>query len=99
MVQRYSFATILVGRDNLRREGIARVLRSANIRILASLSCAGGLLTHKVQSCRLMFLIVCGDDDFDATTEQVEVFKTRFPDARIAVVADHYRLSELVAAF
>jgi two-component system nitrate/nitrite response regulator NarL len=46
-----------------------------------------------------MFLIVCGDDDFDATAEQVEVFKTRFSDARIAVVADHYRLSELVAAF
>jgi two-component system nitrate/nitrite response regulator NarL len=46
-----------------------------------------------------MFLIVCGDDDFDATTEQVELFKNRYPDARIAVVADHYRLSELVAAF
>ena len=72
MVKRYSFATILVGRDSLRREGIAKVLRSANVRILASLSCADGLLTPKVQSCRLMFLIVRGDYNFDATAEQIE---------------------------
>jgi two-component system nitrate/nitrite response regulator NarL len=46
-----------------------------------------------------MLLIVRSDDDFDATIEQIELYKNRYPDARVAVVADHYRLSELVAAF
>ena len=46
-----------------------------------------------------MFLVVRSDDDFGATAEQIELFKNNYPDARIAVVADQYRLNELVAAF
>jgi len=99
MRRRYSFATVLVGKNSFRREGIARILRSANFRILASVSCADGLLSREVQSCQLLFLIVHTDDDFDASVEQIELFKNRHPDGRIAVVADHYRQSELVSAF
>jgi hypothetical protein len=38
MRQRQSFAIILVGKSILLREGLAKILRSANFRILASVS-------------------------------------------------------------
>jgi two-component system nitrate/nitrite response regulator NarL len=47
----------------------------------------------------LLFLIVHTGDAFDAAVEQVELLKERHPDGRIAIVADHYRLNELVSAF
>jgi two-component system nitrate/nitrite response regulator NarL len=99
MKQRYSFATVLVGKNSLRKEGIAKILRSENIRILASLSCADDLFTCKDQACQLLFLIVHTGDDFGVSVEQIELLNKHHPDARIAVVADHYQLSELDSAF
>jgi len=46
-----------------------------------------------------LFLVVHTGDDFDAAVEQIELFRGRHPGGRIAIVADHYRLDELVSAF
>ena len=99
MRQRQSFATILVGKNIIFREGLARILRSANFRILASVSCADDLLPSKLQLHQPLFLVVHTGDDFDAAVEQIELFRNQHPDGRIAIVADHYRLDELVSAF
>src|SRR5882672_10743172 len=99
MSRRRSLATILVGKSILLREGIARILRSANFRILASVSCADNLLPSKLQLHEPLFLVVHTGDDFDAAVEQIELFRDQHPGGRIAVVADHYRLCELVSAF
>ncbi len=99
MRRRHSFSTILIGRSSLLREGLARILRSANFRILAAVSCADDLLTSKVQPHQPLFLIVHTGDDFDAAVEQIELFRGRHPAGRIAIVADRYRLDELVSAF
>jgi DNA-binding NarL/FixJ family response regulator len=99
MRRRNSFVTVLVGKNSLRREGLTRILRAENFRILASVSSADDLLSCKVQRCHLLFLIVHTSDDFDDAIEQIELFRDRHPTGRIAVVADHYRLSELVSAF
>jgi len=98
-MRRYSFAIVLVGKESLRREGLARILLSANFRVLASISCADSLHTHKVKPCQLLFLIVHTGDDFDTSVEQIERFRDRHPHGRIAIVADHYQLNELVSAF
>jgi two-component system nitrate/nitrite response regulator NarL len=66
MRRRYSFA--LVGKNSFRREGIARILRSANIRTLASVTHVL-LVCREVRSCQLLFLIVHTGDDFDASVE------------------------------
>lgn len=92
-------AAVLVGKSILLREGLAKILRSANFRILASVSCADDLHPNKPDLHPPLFLIVHTGDDFDAALEQIELFRSRRPDGRIAVVADHYRLSELVSAF
>jgi DNA-binding NarL/FixJ family response regulator len=99
MRQRQSFAIILVGKSILLREGLARILGSANFRILASVSCADDLLPSKHQLHNPLFLVVHTGDDFDAAVEQIELFRDQHPAGRIAIVADHYRLDELVLAF
>jgi DNA-binding NarL/FixJ family response regulator len=104
MRRRQSFATIIVGKSILLREGLARILHSANFRILASVSCANELLPNellpsKLQPHQPLFLVVHTGDDFDAAVEQIELLRDQHPGGRIAIVADHYRLGELVSAF
>jgi DNA-binding NarL/FixJ family response regulator len=90
---------VLVGKSILLREGLARILRTATFRILASVSCAEDLRSTKLTPHLPLFLIVHTGDDFDAALEQIELFRSRHPDARIAIVTDHYRLNELTSAF
>jgi DNA-binding NarL/FixJ family response regulator len=97
--QRQSFAIILVGKSILLREGLARILRSANFRIFASVSCADDLLPSKLELHQPLFLVVHTGDDCDAAVEQIKLFRNQHPGARIAIVADHFRLSELLSAF
>src|SRR5260370_153633 len=99
MRQRQSCAIILVGKSILLREGLARILRSANFRILASVSCADDLLASKLELHQPLFLVVHTGDDFDAAVEQIELFRDQYPGRRIAIVADRYRLRELISAF
>ena len=99
MRRRQSFATMLVGKSILLREGLARILRSANFRILASVSSADDLLSSKFPTQQPLFLIVHTGVDFDAALGQIELFKRRHPDGRVAIVADRYRLGELLSAF
>jgi DNA-binding NarL/FixJ family response regulator len=99
MRKQQSFATILVGKKILLREGLAKILHSANFRILASVSCADDLLPGKLQLQHPLFLVVHTGDDFDVAIEQIELLRDQYPGGRIAIVADHYRLGELVSAF
>jgi DNA-binding NarL/FixJ family response regulator len=99
MRQRQSFAIILVGKSILLREGLARILRSANFRILASALSADDLVPSKLQLHQPLFLVVHTGDDFGAAVEQIELFRNQHPDSRIAIVADHYRPGDLVSAF
>jgi two-component system nitrate/nitrite response regulator NarL len=88
-----SFGTVIIGRSVLIREGIVRILRAENFRILASASCLDELPSI-VRAQQLLFLIVHTSDDFDLAIEQVELVKEQHPSGRIAVVADRYRPTE-----
>jgi DNA-binding NarL/FixJ family response regulator len=99
MPRRQGFATFIVGKSVLIREGIARILSAANFRTLASVSCIDDLSPSKLQSHPSLVLIVHAGDDFESAVEQIELLRERHPKARIAVVADHYRLHEMVSAF
>jgi len=57
------------------------------------------LLASKLQQHQPLFIVVHTGDDFHAAVEQIEIFRDQHPGGRIAIVADHYRLSELVSAF
>jgi two-component system nitrate/nitrite response regulator NarL len=99
MWRRQSFATVLIGKSILIREGIARILRAANFRTSASVSCAEDLPPTKLQPDQVLFLIVHCGDDFDIAVQQIELLRERHPGGRIAILADDYQPSELVSAF
>ena len=99
MRRQHSFATILIGKSILIREGIARILRAANFRTATSVSCADAFAPGTLQLQQLLFIIVHTGDDFDAVLEQIAFLRDNHPGGRIAIVADHYRLDELVSAF
>jgi len=95
---RQSFSTILVGKSILLREGLAGILHSADFHILASVSCADDLPASNLQQQQQLFIVVHTGDDFAAAIEQIQRFREQHPRGRIAVVADHHRLDELVSA-
>ena len=90
---------VLVGKGSLLREGLARILRAANFRILASVSCAADFRASKPTPRPPLFLIIQTGHDFEAALEQIELLKRMHPDGRIAIVAEHYGLKELTSAF
>ena len=63
------------------------------------MSCAEDFSPAHFNRNQLLFLIVHTGDDFDVVPEQIELLRDNHPNARIAIVADHYRLDELVSAF
>ena len=75
MSRRQSFATFIVGKSVLIREGIARILSAANFRTLASVSCADDLSPSKLQSQPVLVLIVHAGGDFEAAVEQIELLR------------------------
>lgn len=100
MIRRRSFETVLVGKNVLIREGLVRILRAANFRILASVSCLDDWPSIlQTQQTEQLFLIVHTGDDFGLVTEQIGFVKDRNPGGRIAIVADHHRPDEMASAF
>jgi two-component system nitrate/nitrite response regulator NarL len=99
MLRQRSFAVILIGKSILLREGLAKILCAANFRIVASLSSADDLRPSKAILHVPLYLIVHTGDDFDIALEQIALSRNLHPDARIAIVADQYRLNELTSAF
>ncbi|WP_407180072.1 LuxR C-terminal-related transcriptional regulator [Bradyrhizobium sp. STM 3562] len=99
MRRRQSFATILIGKSVLLREGLSKILRTENFRIQASVTCARDLIPIALRQHQPLFLIIHTGEDFDFTLEQIELVRQQYPNARIAIVADHYGLNELLSAF
>src|SRR6478672_2440055 len=97
-MRRQSFATVLIGKNILVREGIAQILREDHFRILASVSSVDEL-PSTLQSPQLLFLIVQAGNDFDLAVEHVRLVRDQHPGGRIAIVANHDRPAEMALAF
>jgi two-component system nitrate/nitrite response regulator NarL len=97
MRRQHFLPIILVGKSTLLREGLARILRSAKFRILASLSSADDVPPEK--STPALFLIVYSGDTINPVLEQIGHLRNRAANGRIAIVSDHCRLEELTSVF
>ena len=96
-MRRRPFATILVGQSALLREGLARILGAADFRIIGSGARVQDVMqTSEHQS--LLLIIEVGDDP-DVAVAEIELFKEQHPSGRVAVLADHYPLPDMVSAF
>lgn len=98
MRRRQSCETVLIGKNVLIREGIARILHAASFHVRVSAS-SPEELPISLQAEKLMFLIVHTGEDFSLAIQQIGFVKDRHPDARIAIVSDNYRPVELASAF
>jgi two-component system, NarL family, nitrate/nitrite response regulator NarL len=92
------FGTVLVGRNALMREGVARIL-STDFRILASAACVGDLVVTSLPKGESFLIIVDVSDDFYAEIEQIACFKKQNQTAHIVLLAHERRLSEMMSAF
>jgi DNA-binding NarL/FixJ family response regulator len=93
-----SFVTIILGNNSLLREGLASILRSANFRVLGSVSSTDDLVSCKIRLRQPLFLLAHTGIDFETVIEQIKHLRNKHPCARIVIMADRYRLSELVTA-
>jgi DNA-binding NarL/FixJ family response regulator len=98
-MRRQPFVTIVAGSSTLLREGLCRILAAAGFRIGASVARVEGLLPNSLPLHRSTLLVIDAGDDHEAAVSQIEIFKEQHPTTRIAVLVNHYDLSDMVAAY
>jgi two-component system nitrate/nitrite response regulator NarL len=99
MRRHQSFGTVVIGKSVLIREGIVRILRAENFRVLASISYPDELAST-VRADQLLFLIIHNiADEFNLILTQMALVRERFPEGRIAIIGDHYGSTEPHLAF
>jgi two-component system nitrate/nitrite response regulator NarL len=81
------------------RESLARILSAAGFRIVASRSTVHELLGDSIALHRSNLLIIDVGDEPNVALEQIGLFKERHPTGRIAVIAHHYQLIDMISAF
>jgi len=96
---RRQYSAIFIGKDSLLSEGIAKVLTSANFRVVATVSSVDDLIAGKIQTHKPLFIVVHSRDDFRIAADQIQLLRSSYPGARISVVSDRYQLNELILAF
>jgi DNA-binding NarL/FixJ family response regulator len=92
-------ATVLVGPSALLREGLVRILETADFRVVASASCIDDAVLGTIARYQSILLIIDAGDDPNTVAGCIELFKKQHPAGRVAVLSDHYQPSEIVSAF
>jgi two-component system, NarL family, nitrate/nitrite response regulator NarL len=87
-------ATVLVGPSTLLREGLTRILGTADFRIAASVPWVQDLAVDNVQTSQPI-LFVINADNAQAALCEIRLVKKQYPAARIAVLARNTQTSDL----
>jgi two-component system nitrate/nitrite response regulator NarL len=96
---RYTFATVLVGRSDLSREGLARILSAGGFQVAGSASRVSELDPISIRSDQPLLLIIDAGADLETAIKDIEVTKQERPAARIAVLAGGDDIRDLVSLF
>ena len=94
-----SFLTVIVGQNVLVREGLVGILRAAGFRVADAACSVSDIDMDCMFQQQSVLLIVASDGDPIASIEQIELFKLHRPDASVVIVADGFRLNDVVTAF
>jgi len=98
MRRRQSCKVILLGRNILLREGISQILHAADFQVAVSAATTDELTGTFQAHHKLLFVVIQSTGEFDAL-KQVGFVREHYPDARVAIVSDHYRPDELISAY
>jgi two-component system nitrate/nitrite response regulator NarL len=99
MRRRQSCKVVLIGRNILLREGISQILHAADFQIAVSASSTDEITSTLQAHQQLLFVIIHSTGEFDAAMKHIGFVRENYPDARVAIVSDHYRPDELIAAY
>lgn len=94
-----SFAVVLVGSNALLREGLARILTTADFKVAASRACVDDHVVSLLTPDNGILLIIDVGDEFDAAIEQIAYFKRQCPAGRVVVLAHQHQFAEMMSAF
>jgi DNA-binding NarL/FixJ family response regulator len=98
-MRRRPFGTVLIGPSALLREGLARILCAADFRIIGSAARIDDIALTSLSRDQAILLIMDAGEDADGAVQQLEQFRKQHSAGRIAVLAEHYNLSEVISAF
>jgi two-component system, NarL family, nitrate/nitrite response regulator NarL len=94
-----SFAAVITGPSAIIRAGLTRILIPSDFRIIASASFVDeALLNSLPHNDRLLLIIDIGITPA-ASVEQMRLFKKRYPAGRIAVLANEWRLNDVLLTY
>src|SRR5215475_8105404 len=91
--------TVLVGRSALLREGVARILDDADLRIDQSVGTIEELRTESLSRHETPLLVIECEDQIDFSVGEIERFKLRHPRGRVAALAGDYSRENLISLF
>ena len=91
-MERTPFKTALVSANALLREGLARILGAADFDVVASGSVVDSNVLGSLPPEPAALLVIDASDDFDAAIGQIEPFKLRCPEGRVAVLVGQHQL-------
>jgi two-component system nitrate/nitrite response regulator NarL len=91
--------TIIVGPNALLREGLTRILGTADFRIAASAIRVDDIALTALPRQRPILLIIDAGTDLSLAIEQVVLFKERYPTGRVVMLADNNEPGDMVSAF
>lgn len=95
--RRESFVAVVLGPANLVREGLCRILRAAEFRVLPLKSMLECSLLKPLPNRQFILILDVGEDELAAGPEILR-FKKHYPAARAVVIAEHYRRDAVAAA-
>jgi len=97
MTARQPFGTVLVGRNALLREGVARILGSADFQVIASAPDLDDLSRALPSAAQLLIIDV--DNDLEAVSAKLESLKRAYPEMRLVILTGRLEPNAIASAF
>ncbi|KFC70986.1 Transcriptional regulatory protein [Bosea sp. LC85] len=94
-----SVLVVLIGPNALLREGLSRILTTADFEVAASRSRVDDHVVAALTREAKVLLIIDIGDDFGSAMSQIEYYKRQCPEGRVVVLAHQHQFSEMVSAY
>ncbi|SDR59453.1 DNA-binding response regulator, NarL/FixJ family, contains REC and HTH domains [Rhizobiales bacterium GAS113] len=94
-----TFATVIIGRSGLSREGLACILNAGGFRVVGSASRVSELAENSIRPDQPLLLIIDVGVDVETAIKEIELIKQERPAARIAVLAGSDQIRDLISLF
>jgi two-component system, NarL family, nitrate/nitrite response regulator NarL len=92
-------ATVIAGPNVLFREGLIRILGTANFQILWAVSCVDNLVLESLAEYDPVLFILDASEDLNAVLEQIKLIKIQHPTWRVVVLDNNHQLTDAASVY